>query len=71
MAITEKTLIPIGVAVVVIGGGSMWLTSLYAKVNELEEQVSAKAHAIERIQDDVYQIKLDVREIKTLMGGRK
>jgi vacuolar-type H+-ATPase subunit I/STV1 len=32
--LTEGTLIPIGLAVIAIGGGSMWLTSMYSAINE-------------------------------------
>ena len=39
MAITDKTLIPLGLAVIAIGGGSMWLTNVYAEVKQNTQAV--------------------------------
>lgn len=38
-AITEKTLIPLGLAVIAIGGGSMWLTQVYAEVKDSSQKL--------------------------------
>lgn len=41
--ITEKTLIPIGVAIASIGGGAVWLTMLWI-------QTSTNAQSIEKVE---------------------
>lgn len=38
-ALTENTLIPLGIAILAIGGGSMWITSLYAEVQSTSTAV--------------------------------
>jgi len=63
--ISDQTLIPIGIAVLVIGGGAAWLTALYAKTDALADSLRQKTAVIESVSHDVNQIKLDIREIKT------
>lgn len=69
--ITENTLVPIGLAVAVIGGGAIWFTSLYAKTNVLTENDVTRKESIQEIQRDVGQIKLDVMEIKTILREKQ
>lgn len=38
--VTEKTRIPIGLAILAIGGGAWWLSALYSSVRALEVQVA-------------------------------
>ncbi len=33
-ALTEHTFIPLGIAIIAIGGGAMWLTDVYAQVRD-------------------------------------
>lgn len=63
MPLTEKTLIPIGLAVIVIGGGSAWFTSLHAHQLHLTERMDA----VERIEEQVSQIKQDIAEIRGIL----
>lgn len=33
-ALTESTFVPLGIAIIAIGGGAIWLTNVYAQVKE-------------------------------------
>lgn len=71
--ITEQTLIPLGVAVMAIGGGAAWLTQVYLMTQANGEMIT-KVQA----QQDVYtknleEIRVELGEIKTelrLMRGK-
>ena len=69
--LTEGTLIPIGIAVTVIGGASMWLTSLYLTQTAQAQKITEIQQAFEKVSTDqskllniTYDIKQDVAEIK-------
>lgn len=62
--ITEMTLIPLGVALISIGGGAAWLTRIHI-------QMDANAASIQSIEEnqteyskDIRQIAVDIAEIK-------
>lgn len=68
MALSDKTLIPLGVAIMVIGGGTAWLTSLHlatasntAALAELKQSIPEK---LENIQRDIAEIKGELKRIK-------
>lgn len=69
--LTDNTLVPLGVAIVGIGGAAMWLTSLYF-------QTQANAAQIQRLADkqDAYlatliEIRSDVAVIKSQIEKEK
>lgn len=66
--LTESTLIPIGLAVVVIGGGAVWLTVLADTVSGTSKEVLTIREKQDKYQEDIHQIKLDLTKIKTKMG---
>ena len=59
--ITDGTLIPLGLAVVAIGGGSMWLTTMYAAINE------ARA-TIQEVKADQREYTRNLEEINKTLG---
>lgn len=63
MAITDKTLIPLGLAVIAIGGGSMWLTSVYATGIQTRQMV-------EQIQSDRTESKKEYNKILIEINSR-
>lgn len=64
MKITDQTLIPIGLAIIVIGGGSAWLTALNAREENLSIKVEKHDTIIERISLDLSDIKITLGEIR-------
>lgn len=67
--LTETTLIPLGVAVTVIGGGSIWLTQLSVQTSanaEILHQIQAERKiAMAEYLKNVEDIKIQLAEIKT------
>lgn len=59
--ISEGTLIPVGLAVLVIGGATGWVTKTTFQLSDHSERLA-------RIEDNSEQIKSDVIRIKTLLG---
>lgn len=68
MAISDKTLIPLGIAVLVIGGGATWLTTLHlattSNATTLSEMKKDIPEKLEQIQKDIAEIKGELRRIK-------
>jgi hypothetical protein len=60
--ITDTTLIPIGLAVVVIGGGAAWLTAMSLKI----DSAIASTQRIEQKQSTYNE---DISQIRELISG--
>jgi len=60
---TDKTLIPVGLALAIIGGGTGWLTSLAAKAAEIDRNQITILSIYQDIQKDMVEIKIKVTEI--------
>jgi hypothetical protein len=68
MAISDKTLIPLGIAVLVIGGGATWMTTIHlatasnsAAMTEIKTTIPK---TLEKIQEDIAEIKGELKRIK-------
>lgn len=76
--ITDKTKIPLGLALIAIGGGALWLTNLNRDIGMLQAdlrglrdemaQVKAEQRADKEI---VYRMATDIAVIKTLLEKQK
>jgi hypothetical protein len=73
--INEKTLIPIGLALSVIGGGSKWLTTMYERqeklgddVKEFKQEVKAEFTAVSSqlrtLQDGVAEMRGELKRMR-------
>ena len=60
---TDKTLIPVGLALAIIGGGTGRLTSLAAKAAEIDRNQITILSIYQDIQKDMVEIKIKVTEI--------
>jgi len=69
-ALTDKTLVPIGIAIVVIGGGSAWLTVLAGTVQESARVLFEIKTKQDLYSEDVATIRSDIRLIKYKLGVR-
>ncbi len=77
--ISDKTLIPLGIAVFVIGGASAWMTSvdsrLQAQGARLDRQGTFYADSFRDIRTDIKEFKgeiqLDLRSIKEKLDSIK
>jgi hypothetical protein len=68
--ITDKTLIPLGVAVLVIGGGAAWLTSISNATQiskdgivRLEAKQDAYSNDLQKIYQELAEIKGELKRI--------
>ena len=59
--ITDGTLVPLGLAVVAIGGGAAWLTTMYSAINE------ARA-TIQEVKADQREYTRNLEEINKTLG---
>ena len=64
MKLSDQTLIPLGLAIAVIGGGSAWLAALNARSENLGAKIEKHETIIERISEDLSQIKITLGEIR-------
>lgn len=71
MAITDKTLIPLGLAVIAIGGGSVWLTTVYAEVKTNNEKLTEVIRSQEEYNRNVAEINSRLSRIEGKLEGRK
>lgn len=55
-ALTESTLVPLGIAIITIGGGAMWLTDVYAQVKESKMSIVR----IEQKQDEYVKLVTEI-----------
>jgi hypothetical protein len=62
--ITEKTEIPIGMAILAIGGGAIWLTTMAVKATAVETKVERLDQRQEAINNDLIEIKTDLKAVK-------
>jgi Zn-dependent alcohol dehydrogenase len=76
--ITDGTLVPLGLAVAVIGGGAVWLTTLHlttaanaqrivevkTTVDSYEERQLKMFEAINQIKSDVSEIKVEIKYLR-------
>lgn len=67
----QTTMIPLGVAVLSIGGASFWLSAVHSKVNSHGEELAETKNKQEKIHDDLRQIKIDLGIIKELLKKEK
>jgi len=70
-AITDKTLIPLGLAVIAIGGGSMWLTEVYAEVKDTSRHVERLAAVQEEYNKNLIEINNRLSRIEWKLGDKK
>lgn len=68
--IDQNTVIPLGLAIAVIGGGSFWLSAINSKVDAQDRLVVESKVKQDRISDDIAQIKVDVGIIKESLKDR-
>lgn len=64
-ALTEKTLIPLGLAVAVIGGGAWWLSSVHAQLQTTAGTVNEMKTTLGMLPS----MKTDIEVIKTKVEG--
>lgn len=62
--LTEKTWIPLGAAVIVIGGATAWLTSVSWNVASATQEISSMKRDQQQYMQDVQAIKTDIAVIK-------
>lgn len=70
MIVTEKILIPVHLAVVVIGGGTIWLTTIWLKTeahSETLSRVEVKLNAVETIDGKINEIRERLVRIETIL----
>jgi hypothetical protein len=61
--LSERTLIPIGLAVVIIGGGAMWVSSVNAEISGLKTSQTVTATSYNSLQKDITEILIRVTKI--------
>jgi predicted RNA-binding protein with PIN domain len=76
--ISDKTKINLSLAVVAIGGGATWITSLAADVQQTKSDIRQTKEDLRQIQADqkldravVYQIATDIAVIKQILEAQK
>jgi len=62
--ITENTLIPIGIAITVIGGGSAWLTTMHQSMSAMAQEIRSVKEERKTLYDSLELIRRDISEIK-------
>lgn len=69
--VDDKALIPIGLAVLVFGGGAAWLTTIHSKVEasvqkieKVEIRLDKRDEKLDVIQKDIAEIKGELKRIK-------
>jgi hypothetical protein len=63
--LSDKTLIPLGVAILGIGGAAMWLTSLYFQTQANASQIQRLADKQDSYLSTLIEIRSDVAVIKS------
>ncbi len=63
--LTEKTLIPLSLAIMVIGGGAAWLTDVHAEVSHQGQQISEMGEKRDETSRVLTDILVQLSEIKT------
>lgn len=75
MAITDKTLVPLGLAVMAIGGASIWLTNVYATGIQNRDAIVQiqvdRAEAKQKYIDILIQINSRLAKIETKLERLK
>jgi uncharacterized UBP type Zn finger protein len=73
-ALTDQTLIPIGLAITAFGGGAAWLTAIHFKINYAQAQIVETKETVSKLEtkqdqnaDKLNQILVDVRVMKVIM----
>ena len=61
--LSERTLIPIGLAVVIIGGGAMWVSSVNAEISGLKTDKAISLASANSLQKDITEILIRVTKI--------
>lgn len=70
-SLSENTLIPIGLAVIVIGGGAAWLTDLHSSIAATEARVSKVEPKVDKVSDDIAEIKQSIAVILERLPVKK
>lgn len=72
--LTENTMVPLSLAVIVIGGGAVWLTVLASTVQSSADTLKEIKGKQEKYNEDISQIRTDIAVIKSKMevwpGGK-
>jgi len=62
--LTQNTMLPLGLAVSVIGGGAVWLTTLYWEQKAMAASIQRLSSTQIQYAEDIHTIKLDIAVIK-------
>jgi hypothetical protein len=68
--LTENTMIPIGLAILAIGGGASWLTVLMVKINNAEAKLQEVQSKQDAYIEKMNAIQMDVRVIKVVLNTK-
>lgn len=67
-SISEMTLIPIGLAVVIIGGGTTWLTVMASTLTQNSKDIASIKDNQSQYMKDLYKIELHLAKIRWKLG---
>lgn len=65
------TLIPLGAAIIAIGGGAAWLTTVHVQMEANAASIQSIEAKQERYADDIHRISIDIAEIKGELKRQK
>lgn len=66
-SLSDQTLIPIGLAIMAIGGGAAWLTSIHIETRANADMIREIKTAQDRYMEDIHAIRINITEINTQM----
>lgn len=66
-SITQNTMIPIGLSILVIGTSSFWLAGITSKVDAHERSIIETKIKHDKTNEDLNQIRIDIGVIKQLL----
>lgn len=69
--VTDQTLIPIGLAILTIGGGAAWLTVVHEKVAVSADRIKEMSEDQKKYTEDLHQINARLARIETLLERSK
>jgi len=62
--IDDKTAIPIGIAVTIIGGAAVWLTTMHINQTALAKSLDEKEPVLHQMASDIQDIKIQLAQIQ-------
>lgn len=69
--LSDKTRVSLGIAVIAIGGGSMWLTNLASALSQVRSEVAELKVEQKADKAVLYQMAADIAVIKTLLEKQR